>query len=145
MIDLFKKHRADGGGPVTARQLLTGDYAKGQYGHLQPQLQLSADDFMEEVLEDENSLLQKIHRVAKTSPAPGEQHSQILLCPDAQQWRPLVAPGSSRQPVLTQPGAKAVNGHGHVFVSVCIDSDNDPGLAQGLGVGHSLPSSCSGN
>ena len=59
MIDLFKKHRAGGGGPVTARQLLTGDYAKGQYAHLQPQLQLSADDFMEEPhLENEDSLLE---------------------------------------------------------------------------------------
>ena len=65
MIDLLQKHRANGGGPVTARQLLTGDYAKGQYSHLQPQLQLSADDFMEEVLEDEDSLLEKIHRVAR--------------------------------------------------------------------------------
>ena len=65
MIDLLQKHRADGGGPVTARQLLTGDYATGQYAHLQPQLQLSADDFMEEVLEDEDSLLEKIHRVAQ--------------------------------------------------------------------------------
>ncbi len=65
MIDLLRKHRADGGGPVTARQLLTGDYAKGRYEHLQPQLQLSADDFMEEVLEDEDSLLEKIHRVAQ--------------------------------------------------------------------------------
>ena len=65
MIDLLQKHHADGGGPVTARQLLTGDYARGQYAHLQPQLQLSADDFMEEVLEDEDSLLEKIHRVAQ--------------------------------------------------------------------------------
>ena len=65
MIDLLQKHRAEGGGPVTARQLLTGDYAKGQYAHLQPQLQLSADDFMGEVLEDEDSLLEKIHRVAQ--------------------------------------------------------------------------------
>ena len=65
MIDLLQKHRTDGGGPVTASQLLTGAYAKGQYGHLQPQLQLSADDFMEEVLEDEDSLLEKIHRVAR--------------------------------------------------------------------------------
>ncbi len=65
MIDLFQNHRADGGGPVTARQLLTGDYAKGEYAHIQPQLQLSADDFMEEVLEDESSLLDKIHRVAQ--------------------------------------------------------------------------------
>ena len=64
MIDLLQKHRAGGGGPVTARQLLTGEYAEGQYAHLQPQLQLSADDFMEEVLDDEDSLLEKIHRVA---------------------------------------------------------------------------------
>ena len=65
MIDLLRKHRSDGGGPVTASRLLTGDYAKGQYAHLQPQLQLSADDFMEEVLEDEDTLLEKIHRVAQ--------------------------------------------------------------------------------
>ena len=65
MSDLFEKHRADGGGPVVARQLLTGTYAKGRYAHLQPQLQLSADDFMEEILEDEDSLLEKIHRVAQ--------------------------------------------------------------------------------
>ena len=65
MIDLLQRHRADGGGPVTARQLLTGDYAVGQYAHLQPQLQLSADDFMEEILEDKDSLVEKIHRVAQ--------------------------------------------------------------------------------
>ncbi len=65
MIDLFRKHRTDGGVPLTARQLLTGDYAKTQYAHLQPQLQLSADDFMEEVLEDEDGLVEKIRRVAQ--------------------------------------------------------------------------------
>lgn len=65
MLDLFRKHRTDGRGSVTAKQLLTGDYAKGQYAHLQPQLQLSVDDFMEEVLEDEDGLVEKIHRVAQ--------------------------------------------------------------------------------
>ena len=65
MIDLLQEHRAGGGGPVTASQLLTGDYATGEYAHLQPQLQLSADDFMEEVLENEDSLREKIHRVAQ--------------------------------------------------------------------------------
>ena len=65
MIDLLQRHRAEGGGPVTASQLLTGEYAKGQYAHLQPQLQLSADDFIEEDLEDEDSLLEKIRRVAQ--------------------------------------------------------------------------------
>ena len=64
MIDLLEEHRARGGGPITARQLLTGDYANEQYSHLQPQLQLSADDFLEEVLEDEAGLLGKIQRVA---------------------------------------------------------------------------------
>ena len=65
MIDLLQKHRSEGGGSVTASQLLTGEYAKGQYAHLQPQLQLSADDFMEEVFEDADGLLEKIRRVAQ--------------------------------------------------------------------------------
>ena len=65
MIDLLEKHRADGGGPVTARRLLTGEYLTGEYAYLQQQLQLSADDFMEEVFEDKASLLEKIHRVAQ--------------------------------------------------------------------------------
>ena len=65
MIDLFQRHRAGGGGPVTAKQLLTGDYAKVEYARLELQLQLSADDFMEEVLEDEQSLRDKIRRVAR--------------------------------------------------------------------------------
>ena len=65
MIDLFQKHRDDGGGPVTAGQLLTGEYAKGQYARLEPQMRLSADDFLEEVLEDEISLREKIRRVAQ--------------------------------------------------------------------------------
>ena len=65
MIDLLQKHRAAGGGRVTAKQLLTGDYAQKQYARLQPQLELSVDDFMEEDLDDEESLRRKIHRVAQ--------------------------------------------------------------------------------
>ena len=65
MIDLLQQHRAKSGGPVTASQLLTGDFAQGQYAHLEQQLQLSADDFMEVVLEDEESLLEQIRRVAR--------------------------------------------------------------------------------
>ena len=49
----------------------------------------------------------------------------------AQPGRPametLVTPRCSGQPALTQPGAKAINCHGYMFVSVCVDSDNDPG------------------
>lgn len=64
MVELLEEHRSQGGGPITARQLLTGNYANSRYSHLQPQLQLSADDFLEEVLEDETGLLEKIQRVA---------------------------------------------------------------------------------
>ena len=64
LLDLYHKHRAGGGGPVTALQLLTGEYAKAKYGHLDRQLRLSADDFLEELFEDEDSLREKIRRVA---------------------------------------------------------------------------------
>ena len=49
----------------------------------------------------------------------------------------LVTPRRSRQPVLTQPGAKPVNCYGNVFVSMCVDSDNDFGGAQEVGACHS--------
>ena len=39
----------------------------------------------------------------------------------------LVTPRCSGQPALTQPCAKPVNCYGNVFVSVCVDSGNDPG------------------
>ena len=65
MTDIYQNHRSEVGGSVTAKQLLTGDYAKKQYAHLQPQLQLSVDDFMEETLDDEESLRREIRRVAR--------------------------------------------------------------------------------
>ena len=59
----------------------------------------------------------------------------------AQPGRPametLVTPRCSGQPALIQPGAKAINCHGYMFVSVCVDSDNDPGNAYGVGTCHS--------
>ena len=65
LLDLYQEHRAGGGGRVNALQLLTGEYAKAKYGHLETQLRLSADDFLEEVLDDEDSLREKIRRVAR--------------------------------------------------------------------------------
>ena len=65
MIDLLQKHRAGGGGPVTAKELLTGDYAKEKYKHIEMQLDLSADDFMEETVADEQALRDKIRRVSQ--------------------------------------------------------------------------------
>ena len=63
MLDLYRKHRAGGGGSVTVKELLTGDYAK-KYKRIEVQLELSADDFIEETIEDENAIREKIHRVS---------------------------------------------------------------------------------
>ena len=49
----------------------------------------------------------------------------------------FVATGNGWQPELTQPAAKAINCHGYVFVSVCVDSDNDPGSTEGVSTCHS--------
>ena len=38
--------------------------------------------------------------------------------------------------MLTQPRAKAINCHGYMFVSVCVDSNNDSGSAQAVGICH---------
>ena len=65
LIDLLQKHRDTGGGPVTAKQLLTGEYAQSEYKDLEVQLALSADDFMEEIVADERALHEKIHRVSQ--------------------------------------------------------------------------------
>ena len=65
LIDLLQEHRAGGGGSVTAKDLLTGDYARQKYKHIEMQLELSADDFMEEPVADEDALREKIHRVAQ--------------------------------------------------------------------------------
>ena len=65
MIDLLRQHRVGGGGPVTAKELLTGAYAKKKYKHIELQLELSADDFMEEAVTDERAMREKIHRVSQ--------------------------------------------------------------------------------
>ena len=64
LLGLYKEHREAGGGSVTARQLLTGAYERGSFKDRQLQLDLSADDFLEEVIQDEADLLGKIERVA---------------------------------------------------------------------------------
>ena len=51
-------------------------------------------------------------------------------------WGKVVSIRCSGQPALTQPAAKAINCHGYMFVSVCVDSDNDPGSAYGVGTCH---------
>ena len=65
MLDLFQEHRASGGGPVTVKELLIGEYAKRKYKQIEVQLELSADDFIEETVEDEDAIRAKIHRVSE--------------------------------------------------------------------------------
>ena len=66
LIDLYQEHCEAGGGPVTPKQLLTGAYKRGDYGDRQLQFDLSADDFLEEVINDESELLSKITAVASS-------------------------------------------------------------------------------
>jgi hypothetical protein len=65
LITLYREHCDAGGGPVTAKQLLTGAYQNGKFSDRQLQFDLSADDFLEEVIHDEAALLGKIERVAR--------------------------------------------------------------------------------
>ena len=64
--DLYDEHEQAGGGPITAKQLLTGAYKKDKLVNMQPQLDLSAVDFQEEVIHDKSGLQAKITRVANT-------------------------------------------------------------------------------
>ena len=64
LMKLYVEHIRVGGGPVTAKQLLTGAYDKGQYVNIQPQLDLSSDDFQEEMINSQQDLEDKIKRVA---------------------------------------------------------------------------------
>lgn len=66
LTELFEKHVASGGGPITARELITGDYATEMYSPIQAQLQLSSDEFSDEQLIDQPSLLSKIRHVASS-------------------------------------------------------------------------------
>lgn len=65
LLGLYKEHTDAGGGPVTAKQLLTGAYEAGSYQDRQLQLDLSADDFRDEMITDEEALLTKLQRVAR--------------------------------------------------------------------------------
>lgn len=63
--ELYDQHVANSRDPITVQQLIAGEYASNKYAALQPQLQLSSDDFANELLEARTDLDEKIERVAK--------------------------------------------------------------------------------
>ena len=59
-INLYEQHQ---GNRVTAGQLLRGAQRRGAFKEQQPRLYLSADDFLDDPIEDKKDLLTKIERV----------------------------------------------------------------------------------
>ncbi len=66
LIGLYREHVSQGGGPVTAKDLLSGAYNKGQFNDRQLQFDLSADEFLTDLVHTESDLLGKIGQVART-------------------------------------------------------------------------------
>lgn len=64
LIELYKEHSQKGGGQITAKQLLAAAYEDGKFNDRQLQFEISADDFHEETIENEEALIEKITRVA---------------------------------------------------------------------------------
>ena len=65
LTGLYSDHKSQDGGRITTGQLLTGAYNRGEYKDRQMQLDLSADDFLEETIENEDDLRDKIARVSR--------------------------------------------------------------------------------
>ena len=63
LTDLYRQHIEAGGSGVTTNQLLNREYGKGNLTHIQTQLDLSTDDFKDEVIRSEDELRSKITRV----------------------------------------------------------------------------------
>ena len=59
LIELYRAHRDAGGGAITARELLTGAYEQGQNQDTQLRLVFSADDLLDDPIENENGACAK--------------------------------------------------------------------------------------
>ena len=64
LLDMYEDSQISGKRIVSIRQLLTGEYSK-KYQDLQMQLELSADDFMEENIQSVDDIQQKVGRVSE--------------------------------------------------------------------------------
>ena len=65
LTNLYDRHSEEGGGDITARQLLTGAYERGDYSEQQLQFDLSADDILNVVLRSRRDLEESIDRVTR--------------------------------------------------------------------------------
>lgn len=65
LSDIYADHEKRGGGPVTIRNLLNGEYAKNAYEDRQFQFEFAANDFLDEQIGDESELHIKMQRTIK--------------------------------------------------------------------------------
>ena len=65
LFDLYRRQRKADGGSVTAKDLLTGAYVRGDYSDRQMQFDLSADDIIDEPIVSEEDLRSKIEVIVK--------------------------------------------------------------------------------
>ncbi|OGO18094.1 MAG: hypothetical protein A2Z15_06065 [Chloroflexi bacterium RBG_16_50_11] len=63
LLDMYKESQLNGRHTVSIRQLLTGENSE-KYKEYQMQLELSADDYMEETIQNEEDIKQKVGRVS---------------------------------------------------------------------------------
>jgi hypothetical protein len=64
LLDMYRDSQQNGHRTVSIRQILTGNYGLKKYNDIQMQLKLSVDDFMEENIQNENDIHQKVGKVS---------------------------------------------------------------------------------
>ena len=65
LLDIYEEYRKGSSAPITVKALLDREYASEKYEALQPQMQLSVDDFGEDMIEGDDDLKEKIRRIAR--------------------------------------------------------------------------------
>jgi hypothetical protein len=65
LLKSFEAHVAKGGGAITIRKLLDGDFVKKEYEARQQEFIFSADDVLDEIVASESDLAGKYGRIAK--------------------------------------------------------------------------------
>ena len=82
LTSLHQEHVDGGDGPITPKELLRKAFADDRFTDIQLQLELSSDEFSEQVIRDQTELLRNINRVAETFERAREvalKNTQIYL------------------------------------------------------------------
>ena len=66
LLELYRDHIETKGGVITVKELLDGASEKDEFKDRQPQFELSASDFLEVIITNEEELVRNIRRVAGT-------------------------------------------------------------------------------